>query len=190
MAIHLVFHPLTSERWSDLERLFEKDKVCRTCWCMWWRVSATQWMRRRGEENKKALKAIVDSGKVPGILVYSNGQPIGWCSVSPREDFHRLERSRTLKRIDDKPVWSVVCFFVAEPFRRQGVSTKLLEAAIGYARRQGAKIIEGYPSRSNRKQPDPLVYTGLASPFQKLGFVEVNTNSKTKTIMRYTFERK
>jgi GNAT superfamily N-acetyltransferase len=189
MAIPLVFHPLTPERWSDLERLFEKDEVCRTCWCMWWRISAAQWLRQRGEENRKALKAIVDSGKVPGIMAYSRGQLIGWCSISPREDFHRLVRSRTLKRIDDKPVWSVVCFFVAKPFRRQGVSTRLLGAAIDYARRQGAENIEGYPSRSDRRQPDPLVYTGLVSSFQKFGFVEVNANSKTRKIMRYAFER-
>lgn len=187
MTIHLVFHPLTPERWSDLEGLFGKDKVCSVCWCMWWRISAAQWTSQRGKKNKKALKAIVGSRKATGILAYSNGQSIGWCSISPREDFHRLERSRTLKRIDAKPVWSVVCFFVAKPFRRQGVSTKLLEAAMNYARRQGAKIIEGYPSRSNKKQPDPLVYMGLASPFQKLGFVETKTNSKTKTIMRYIF---
>jgi GNAT superfamily N-acetyltransferase len=156
---------------------------------MWWRLSASHWMKQRGKENKNALEALVKSGKVPGILAYSDGQPIGWCSISPREEYPRLERFRTLKRIDDKPVWSVVCFFVAKPFRRQGVSTKLLEAAVDYARQQGASIVEGYPSRSNKKQQDPLVYTGLVSAFEKVGFVEV-TSSKTKTIMRYTFESK
>jgi len=124
---------------------------------------AAQWMRQRGRGNMKALKALVDSGEVPGILAYADGQAIGWCSVAPREVFHRLERSRTLKRIDDRPVWSVVCFFVAKPFRRQGVSTQLLKAAMDYAKGKGAKIIEGYPSRSNGKRPDPLVYTGLVS---------------------------
>ncbi len=152
---------------------------------MWWRLSATQWMKQRGKQNKEALKATVKSGKVPGILAYSNGQPIGWCSIAPREEYPRLERSRALKRVDDKPVWSVVCFYVAKPFRLQGISTRLLEAALDYARKQEAEIIEGYPSRSEGKQQDSLVYTGLISTFQKLGFVEFNANSKTRTIMRY-----
>ena len=154
---------------------------------MWWRLSASDWMRQRGRENREAMEAIVNSGKVAGILAYSGDKLIGWCSISPREEYRRLERSRTLKRIDDKPVWSVVCFFVAKPFRRQGVATKLLKAAVGYAGKQGATIVEGYPNRSNKKQQDPLVYTGLMSSFEKAGFVEVQNSSKTKAIMRYVF---
>ena len=188
MPIPLEFHPLTPERWTDLERLFESDKICNACWCMWWRASAKQWTKGRGKGNKKALKALVNSGEMPGILAYSDGQPIGWCSISPRDGLPRLERSRALKRIDDQPVWSVACFFVAKPFRRQGVSTQLLRAAVDFARRQGAHIIEGYPSMSNKKQPDPLIYMGLASQFKKLGFVGIKANSKTRTIMRYFLE--
>lgn len=153
---------------------------------MWWRLSASDWMRCRGKENREALEAIVKSGKVPGILAYSEGKPIGWCSISPREEYTMLERSRTLRRIDDEPVWSVVCFFVAKPFRRQGVSTKLLEAAVDYAGKQGAMIVEGYPNRMRKKQQDPLVYTGLISQFEKVGFVEAYTSSKTKALMRHT----
>jgi GNAT superfamily N-acetyltransferase len=153
---------------------------------MWWRLSASDWMRRRGRENREGLEAIVKSGKVPGILAYSDSKPVGWCSISPREEYARLERSRTLKRIDDKPVWSVVCFFVAKPFRRQGVSTRLLEAAVDYAEKQGAMIVEGYPNRMGKKQQDPVVYTGLVSSFEKVGFVEAYTSSKTKAYMRYT----
>lgn len=187
MIADLEFRPLTFGNWQDIQTLFEEDRVCRACWCMWWRVSAADWMKRRGKENKNALKALVDSGKVPGILAYFNGQPVGWVSMSPRVEYARLERSRTLKRIDDKPVWSVVCFFVAKPFRRRGVSTKLLEVAVDYARKRGAIIIEGYPSKSSEKQQDPLVYTGLVSMFEKVGFGPV-AGSKTRTIMRYVFE--
>jgi len=187
MVADLEFRPLTSETWQDLQTLFEGDKVCRACWCMWWRLSASDWMRQRGKENREAMEAIVKSGKVAGIMAYSDDKPIGWCSISPREQYPRLERSRTLKRIDDKPVWSVVCFFVAKPFRRQGVATGLLGAAVGYAGKHGATIVEGYPNRSNKKQQDPLVYTGIISSFEKVGFVEVQNSSKTKATMRYVF---
>jgi GNAT superfamily N-acetyltransferase len=181
----LEFRPLTSETWQDLCTLFAGDSVCRECWCMWWRLSAPDWTRQRGKANREALEAIVRSGKVPGLLAYSEGKPIGWCSGSPREEYARLERSRTLKRIDDKQVWSIVCFFVAKPFRRQGVSTRLLEAAVNYAGSHGARIIEGYPTKSSNMQQDSHVYTGLASAFQRVGFVDTATNSKTKVIMRY-----
>lgn len=178
------FRPLTSKNWKDIERLFE-DSACRSCWCMWWRQSSSEWQKRTSSDRKEALKKIVFHGNVPGILAYSHGQPIGWCSISPREEFPRLERSRTLKRIDNQPVWSVVCFFVSKPFRGGGVSARLLEAAVEHARKQGAQIVEGYPSRSPERIQDALVYTGLASMFLKAGFVDVGSISKTRTIMRY-----
>ncbi len=189
MSMNLAFQPLTSERWKDLEKLFGEDRICRSCWCMWWRQSSSEWEKRRGSERKRALGTIVSQGRVPGILAYSDGRPIGWCSVSPREEFRRLERSRTLKRVDDQPVWSVVCFFVTKPFRGKGVSTKLLEAAVNYAGKQGVKIIEGYPSRSGGRQQDTTVYTGVASVFQKVGFSDFGSASKIRTIMRYEFEK-
>jgi GNAT superfamily N-acetyltransferase len=137
--------------------------------------------------NRKALKGLVDSGQVPGILVYSEGQPIGWCAVAPREVFPRLERSRILSRVDDKPVWSVVCFFVAKAFRGKGLSVKLLRAALDYVRGQGGKIVEGYPVEPKKswRPPDPFVYTGLASAFRKAGFVEVIRRSDTRPVMRH-----
>ncbi|MCJ7424312.1 GNAT family N-acetyltransferase [Candidatus Bathyarchaeota archaeon] len=184
----LTFHPLTSERWKDIEKLFGEDSICRSCWCMWWRLSSSEWEKRKGSDRKEALKTIVSQGRVPGIMEYSDGQPIGWCSISPREEFHRLERSRTLKRTDRQPVWSVVCFFVAKPFRQKGMAAKLLEAAIKYAGKQGIKIIEGYPNRSSEKQHDTNIYTGLASMFQKAGFTDCGSTSKKRTIMRYKLE--
>ena len=187
--MNLMFQPLTLKNWKDIEKLFGEDSICRSCWCMWWRQSSSQWEKGRGSDRKEALRTIVNQGKVPGILAYSNGQPIGWCSISPREEFHRLERSRTLKRLDDQPVWSVVCFYVAKTFRGKGVSTKLLAAAVNYAEKQGAKIIEGYPSRPGGKQQDTTVYTGLASAFQKVGFADSGSKSKIRTIMRYELEK-
>jgi GNAT superfamily N-acetyltransferase len=182
----LKFHPLTPDRWLDIERLFGERGACGGCWCMFWRLAHSDFMRQRGEMNRNAFKSSIDSGNVPGILAYASGQPVGWCSVAPRETFARLERSRVLKRIDDKPVWSVVCFFVARPFRRKGLSVKLLEAAVEYARRQGGKIVEGYPIDCTKdRKPDPFVYTGLASAFRKVGFVEVTRRSSNRPIMRY-----
>jgi len=183
----LEFHPLTQKRWVDLEKLFGQRGACGGCWCMSWRLARSDFMRQRGEMNRKAFKNLVDSGKVPGILAYVQGQPIGWCAVALRETFPRLERSKILSRIDNKPAWSVVCFFVAKPFRRKGMSVRLLTAAVDYVRKQGGDIVEGYPVEPKRDwaPPDPFVYTGLVSAFRKAGFVEVARRSKTRPIMRY-----
>ena len=182
----LEFHSLAPERWSDLEKLFGPHGASGGCWCMWWRLPRSEFMRNCGERNREAFKSIVDSGNVPGILAYVSGQPVGWCAIGPRETFPKLERSRILKRIDDKPVWSVVCFFIAKPFRRKGITVELLKAAVNYAAEQGAKIVEGYPVEPKKvRTPDAFAYTGLASAFLNVGFVEVIRRSETRPIMRY-----
>jgi len=182
---NLEFHPLTAERWQDLETLFGKHGACGGCWCMWWRLTRPQFSEQKGEGNKKALKKIVDSGEIPGIIAYADGQPVAWCSVAPRESYPSLERSRTLKRIDDQPVWSVVCFFVAKSFRGKGVTLPLLKRAIEHAKEHGARIVEGYPIESRKPMPAPFLFTGVASLFRKAGFVEVLRRSETRPIMRF-----
>ena len=187
----LEFHPLTPDRWSDLVNLFGKHGASGGCWCMWWRLNRSEFMQQRGDENKKALKSMVDAGNIPGILAYSEDQPVGWCALAPRETYPTLERSRLLKRVDDKPVWSVVCFFIAKKSRRKGLTVKLLKTAIDYVRKKGGKIIEGYPVEPKKGQtPDPFAYTGTASAFRKAGFVEAVRRSETRPIMRYVIREK
>ncbi len=177
--------PVTPGRWKDLERLFGKSGACGGCWCMWWRQTRSEFAARAGESNRRALRRIVDSGHVPGLIAYLRDQPVGWCSIAPREEFSSLERSSVLKRVDDQPVWSLVCFFVARAARKRGVSLQLLEAAVDYARRQGARIVEAYPIDSRKgATPDAAVYTGLASTFCRAGFVEVARNSPWRPIVR------
>lgn len=187
--IILNFHPLTRDRWSDLEKLFGKHGACGGCWCMYWRLKRSQFLAQKGEGNRKALKEIVNSDQIPGILAYSEKEPVGWCSVAPREVFQTLERSRILKRVDDEPVWSVVCFFVAKPFRGKGVTVELLKAVLDHVRNKGGKIVEGYPNELGTKLPDAFVYTGLASAFCKAGFSEIARRSKSRPIMRCTLRK-
>lgn len=153
---------------------------------MWWRLKRSQFEKQKGQANKKALKGIVESGEIPGIIAYAGSRPVAWCSVAPREKFPVLERSRVLKRIDEKPVWSVVCFFVSKSFRRSGMTVRLLRAAAEYAERYGATIVEGYPvDPKTDRMPDAFAWTGLASAFSKAGFLEVHRRLETRPIMRY-----
>jgi len=158
---------------------------------MWWRLKRSEFIKQKKEGNRKALKGLVDSGEIPGILAYVDGEPAGWCSVGPREAYPTLERSRVLAKVDDKPVWSVVCFFVAKQHRGKGLMVKLLIAAIEYVKEHRGKILEGYPVEPKKdKMPDPFVYTGTASAFHKTGFVEVLRRSETRPIMRYFVEER
>ena len=182
----LRFHPLDASCWHDLERLFGERGACGGCWCMWWRLPRAQFDRGKGAENKNAFRKVVSSGPPPGILAYAGAEPVGWIALAPRSDYPRFERSRVLKPVDEQEVWSVTCFFVAKGYRGQGVAGRLLTEAVRYAKKQGAKIIEGYPVEASKgRLPDPFVYTGLPSTFLRAGFVEVLRRSDSRPIMRY-----
>jgi GNAT superfamily N-acetyltransferase len=131
------------------------------------------------------MKGIVEAGAPPGILAYVGGRPVGWCAFGPRETYPTLERSRILKPVDERPVWSVTCFFVTKEYRDRGLTSKLLEAAAAHAGKRGAAILEGYPVEPKRgRMADVFAYTGLASAYRKAGFTEVLRRSETRPIMR------
>ncbi len=114
---------------------------------------------QKGEGNKKAMKIIIDSGDIPGILGFTAGVPVAWCSVAPKENFSLIERSHILKPIDDKSVWSITYIFITKSMRRKGITSELLYAALDNAKKNGAKIIEGYPLNTN-KDNYPVVLAG------------------------------
>ena len=181
----LAFYPLTVERWPDLVKLFGQKGACGGCWCMWWRLSRAEFERKKGAGNRRALHKIVDTGPPPGLLAYQGDEPVGWCAVAPREEYTRLTTSRILGPVDDEPVWSVVCFFVSKPHRRQGVAETLLRAAVRFAGEQGARIVEGYPiAPAKDRVPEVFAYTGFVSTFEKAGFSQVLRRSPTRPIMR------
>lgn len=184
--VNPIFRPLTRERWDEFEALFRKDRVCDGCSCMWWRLTHAQFTANRRDANRRAMRQIVDSGAIPGIIAYDGGTPVGWCSVAPREEFPRLCRSPVLKRIDDVPVWSVVCFFVDRGARGRGLMRALLPAAVSYAAEHGAHIVEGYPMDTAVKRfSAPSLFVGTAALFTQAGFVEAARRSPARPIMRY-----
>jgi GNAT superfamily N-acetyltransferase len=182
----LEFQPLTIDRWSDFEKLFGQRGAYGGCWCMWWRVSRSEFEHQQGEGNRVAMKDIVRSGQVPGILAYDHGEAVGWCSVAPRESYASLNRSPVLKRLDETPVWSIVCLFVAKSHRGTGITLELIRAAVDYVRRQGGKVVEAYPTQPRERRLPPVSsFMGLPGMFEAAGFVEVARPSPSKVIMRY-----
>ena len=181
----LSFYPLTSSRFADFERLFGPRGACGGCWCMFWKLRGKAFDEITGEPARQMQKSIVDSGTVPGLLAYQDGEPAGWIAVEPRAAYPRLAHSRVLKPVDAADVWSVACFFVSKQARRQGLTVELLKAAVDYVKDQGGKIVEGYPVDAKKDMPPVFIYHGTAAAFKKAGFTEVARRSETRPIMRF-----
>jgi len=184
--MELLFRWATASRWKDVEALFGERGACAGCWCMVWRRERKAYEAGKGAGNRRALKLLVTEGARPGVIAYHGKEAVAWCAVAPREDYSYLARSRVLAPVDDRPVWSISCLFVAKPYRRLGVSSRLLRAAAEMAIARGARVVEGYPQQlSMAKAPDSFVWTGLPSAFAKAGFTEVARRSPGRPIMRF-----
>ena len=178
------FHPASPARWADLAALFGPNGACAGCWCQWPRVTSAEFRRGKGAGNRRALRKLVASGQPAGMLAYVDGRAVGWCAIAPRSEFRRLETSRLLQPVDERPVWSVVCLFVAREHRGRGLTVKLLREACRYAAQHGATRVEGYPIDAKSRQADAFVWWGTASAFRRAGFREVLRRSPARPIMR------
>ena len=179
--------PVTKERWHDMVEFFDRP-ILRTCWCMYYRKTGSG--TGAGAVNKPAMKALIDRGVVPGLIGYQDGVPVGWVSLGPREDYAKLQRSSVMKPVDDRPVWSIVCFYVDRDSRGQGVAERLLKAAVDYARSQGARLLEAYPvDKAERSHPDNMFF-GAKSMFDRAGFKEVARRKQARPVVRRTLRPK
>lgn len=189
MTNKLMIKPLTPDRWPDLVELFGPSGAYGGCWCMWWRETRAEFSRLGNEGNREALRQQLDHGRTIGLLGYLDDEPVGWCSVAPREEYPSLQRSPVLRPIDERPVWSLVCLFVAKTHRGQGLAIEMLRGAIQHVADQGAEIIEAYPTIP-RKGPLPPVSSFMGTPkmFEAVGFTRVAEPSQSKAIYRYFIE--
>jgi ribosomal protein S18 acetylase RimI-like enzyme len=169
--------PLTPARLPDLAMLFGQGGDPSDCWCAFYR-SRERWPAKREDRvarNRAVLESAVDTlqaeDRAPGLVAYRDGEAVGWVSMGPRTDYERLEHSTVLARIDEKPVWSIVCFVVGRKSRRQGVGNAMLDAAIAYAREHGATLLEAYPTDTRGKRiPAADAYRGTLAMFEHAGF--------------------
>ena len=175
--------PATPELWPQLEDLFGKKGACNGCWCMYWRIGSAYHQRPR-EQNRLALKAIVEQGPPPGLLAFEGERAVGWCQITPREHLPWMDEKRNLRRVDDAPVWSISCFYVRNKHRRRGVTKALIAAATEFAAKSGATIVEAYPMDKSVGKGTSNAFTGVASSFAAAGFTEVARRSPTRPIMR------
>lgn len=185
----LRIEPLTTERFGDLERVFAARgcSVARNCWCMYYRASGPS-TRPPGMTLAQArhaeFKALVDAGVPTGILAYRGHEPVGWLSFGPREDYAKLARSPVMKPVDDKPVWSIICFVVPSAHRGQGVAHALLRGAIAFARDRGVRLLEAYPVDKARRTDDQNMWFGAKSMFDAAGFEEVARRKPERAVVR------
>jgi ribosomal protein S18 acetylase RimI-like enzyme len=193
--LDLDIQPLTAERLPALASLFDEGGDPKWCQCAYFRVRGQFFSKGSVEDHRavlaNAVAAVPADGHAPGLLAYRDATVVGWVSVGPRLDYERLTYSKVLAAIDDRPVWSIVCFVVRRGARGQGVARALLAGAIAYARDHGAMTLEAYPEDvpPGERIPSPNAFKGTLRMFERAGFEVVarrqfNASTPVRPIVR------
>lgn len=182
----LEIRPLSADRFEDVATLFGEGGDAKWCFCAWYRLRNVDFQKATADSNRAVLERAVDEtaseGRHPGLVAYRDGRPIGWVSVGPRSDYARLQHSRVLAPVDDRPAWSIVCFVVSRRARGEGVAQALLEAAVRYAAQHGATLVEAYPVETGGgRVPAASAYKGTVEMFERSGFSVAERRRATRT---------
>lgn len=180
--------PASADRFDDVEHALTGGGDGGSCWCQWWMLRAKDFDATTNDERRALLREDVAASPASGLVVYVDGTPAGWVKVSPRPEQPRLALTRNFQQspepFDDPAVWAITCFVVRREFRKQGLSERLLDAAVTHARTHGARVVEGYPvdTDATRASSNSLFH-GALSTFVSAGFVEVARPTPSRPIV-------
>ena len=192
MTEPLVIEPLTADRFEALASFFKEGGDASWCWCQFWRLRSKDFGEAKVPQLRGRLRDLAAAPLAPGLVAFRGERAVGWCSLGPREDFERLERSRVIPRVEGTAVWSVVCFAVSKSARGEGVASTLLGGAVEWAREQGARVLEAYPVDvdDGATIDADAAYTGTLPMFERAGFrVVAPTDSKASGRPRVVVRR-
>lgn len=184
-------HPLTADRWADLEDLFGPLRGANSgCWCMWPRIKGADYNAMERTGRKDAFRAIVEAGPPPGLIAYHRGTAVGWCAIGPRPGFSRFQEAKTSRPLEDvsepdaSSVYAITCFFIRTGYRRQGLMRHLASAAVEFAIANNAAAVDACAIDPEKPLTWGEGFVGIASVFTKLGFSEIARRSPRRPLMR------
>lgn len=172
-------HPVTPDRFDDFADIVNPSRRARACWCVSPRLRAQDVRDLGGGDRETAMRTLCER-RPPGVVTYRDGDAVGWCNLGPRTEIPRLVGSRLIRPVDDVPVWSIVCLVVRAGHRRQGVTGRLIDGAVAWARSQGAPAVEAYPvepprGKNGARMDNARLFVGTRSMFERAGFDVIGT---------------
>jgi GNAT superfamily N-acetyltransferase len=180
----LNIRPLTPELWPQFKDLFGEKGACGGCWCMYWRIG-NAYRIQPSQVNRAAFHSLVKKGPPPGLLAFNGDLAVGWCQLTPRHGLPWLNRTWRLRPVDDAPVWSISCFYIRKGYRRQGITSALIAAAVKFAKKAGAPALEAYPL--DAELTPSASGTGYLTSFTRAGFKVVARHTPPRPIVRLNF---
>jgi GNAT superfamily N-acetyltransferase len=218
-ATSLSIVPANQVPWDDLKAVFG-DRDSGRCNCQRFKTRGWFWEQATDEQRRAQLRDQANcddptATSTTGLVAYLHDQdpdpdqdrdpdqdqdqkatPVGWVAVEPRTEYPRLLglptvwKGRPDEDKQDDSVWAVTCFVVRKGYRRRGITYALAAAAVGYARANGARALEGYAmlTQPGREITWGELHVGARQVFAEAGLAEVSRPSVRRAVMRIDFD--
>lgn len=182
---------LSPETWPDFERLFAPGTGWAFCACMLYQrgchLPKAAYPNREAMriQNQAEKRALVNGGRAHGILVYDDGEPIGWCQFGPAEELPLPgggRRDRRIPPLGDGVGWRITCFVTTVRRRRRGVASTALRAALDAIRERGGGLVEAYPTVT--PQDGNWAHAGTIRLFEREGFTVASRPNARYVVMQ------
>ncbi len=181
--------PLVPETWADFAALVEANNgVWGGCWCMGFHPEGLS-KDSTVAGNRAAKRAHVDNRTVHQILVYSDGECVGWIQYGPPGEVATIKNPKAYeKELVDLPDWRIGCVFTGSGHRGQGVARAALAGVMSAIGEAGGGVVEAYPEQVDGRAPQRGAYlhTGPETLFEDFGFVRDRRIAKWRWVMRTT----
>ena len=187
--------PANEASWEDIQAVFGTRGSAARCQCQRYKLHPGEsFAGFPVEERAHRLRVDTEPGcpeaaATTGLVGYRDGVPVGWCAVEPRPAYRGLLRNNRVpwegrsEDQQDRGVWAVTCFVTRTGHRRQGVASALAHDAVAFARRNGARALEGYPIVTTNVIAEEL-HVGTVGMFADAGLVEVSRPTRRRVVMR------
>ena len=153
-------------------RAFRDFPEWRSCYCIETHrppnLGDDEWAQPVAEDNRRDMSRSIMRGEVTALLAFEGDKPIGWCDYGETTRLKGVMHRFGLTAPDHEGVGSVACFVIASPYRRHGVASRLLDAAVERLRAKGMNAVEAYPTRSGDSQHTN--YRGPLAMYLRAGF--------------------
>jgi len=178
----LTFRPVDETTVADFEALFTAPGAPKYCWCMVWRRASAEAKQNDGASRKRQMMERIAAGVPVGLIAYDGDTPVAWVSIAPRQTYRNLGGPEAAP---GEMIWSLVCFFVPRRRRRQGMTARLIAAAVAHARKNGATVVEAYPVDAAAPS---YRFMGFVPVFERAGFSEIGRAGRRRHVMRLALD--
>ena len=191
--------PANLVSWEELQLVFGTRGSAHRCQCQRYKLQPGESFGSFPvEERAHRLRVQTECGfrdasGTSGLVARLGSEPVGWCAVEPRPAYEGLIRNQRVPwdgRDEDRTdadVWAVTCVLARVGYRRSGIGSALVDAAIDHARRSGASALEAYPMTTSAAIDEEL-HVGLVQMYLDAGMVEVSRPTKRRAVVRIDFQ--